>query len=197
MKKIASLAAAAAMVLLTAGTASAAWSINDDSTFELLRSRLSSVSVTNSNSAAINNAVVSSSNTGGNAIDADEDVENGAITSGDAEAAAEAENVANDIDSEATLDATDDEGMSEEDISVDDDSDLDVEDTEEDAAVAANVNAVEANNAVITAADSGNNTITSEDDDVEGGEIESGSASTASSVANAFNILRSRITLNR
>lgn len=193
MKKLVSFAAAFALILGTAGTAAAAILVDDDSDFDRVRSRFNTLTLTNSNSAVLSNVVVSTSLTGDNHILADEDVENGSVTSGDAEAAAEVENVANEIDAEAEFSPA--AGVAtEEDVTVNDDSEMDDTDTETNTAAEVNANAVSATNAVVTTGVSGGNTVESEDDDVEGGTVESGSASTASSISQAFNILRTRFT---
>lgn len=195
MKKIAAIIGAFALVLAGAGTASAAWTVNDDSTLEVLRERFVRLTTTNRNSATISNRVFATSNTGGNVINAEEDVEDGSITSGDAEAATQIENVANDIDSEIDV-ADGTNGDLDEDIDVDDDSDVDVTDTLDDRMETENINEVAVDNETAATANTGGNVVNSENDDVEGGSIESGNATTASAVANAFNILRQRITRN-
>lgn len=198
MKKIVSLVAAFAFIFVSAGAAQAAITVNDDSKLDYFRRHFSTITSTNSNSATIYNSVSSTSNSGGNTISAKEDVEDGHIMSGDAEATVEVESVANEIDSDvdASFDATGDNCACVGNITVDDDSDANFDERTGDDTTVRNNNEVVVANEVETRAHSGNNTVESRNDDVEGGSIESGSTTTMSSVANAFNILKSRITRN-
>jgi len=199
MKKIALVLGAFAFVLLSAGSASAAFTVNDDSMLTYLKDRFMYTEVSNNNNATIFNTVHSNATTGGNTISAAEDVEDGHITSGDAEAMTEVESVANDIDSEVDVTSNTDSGTCNTcsgNVSVDDDSDADLTDTSHEDVFTDNNNTSLVFNTVGANATSGGNTVESTNDDVEGGSIESGSTNSGSMVTNAFNILRSRITRN-
>lgn len=122
------------------------------------------IEVEQSNSSEVINVGLNGSSTGGNDISAEEDVEGGEITTGDADADVNFENDGNSNEAELNLD---------------DDSEGEVE--------VENSNSALVVNGTENLADTGDNTIDSDEEDVEGGIIDTGNADADVNFDNAVN----------
>jgi hypothetical protein len=197
MKKlVAGLCVVALMFVFTSvATAATIDGVNDDSTASVTSSFILKLMGNTSSNFSVHNFVSSSSNTGGNSITADEDVEDATIESGDAGAASVAETTGGDVDVDVDVDADPSSGDSE--ISdVDDDSDASIEEEttiEHDMDVTSEG---DVHNGVVAKADAGNNSISSENDDVEGADISTGEAVSASAARTEFGRIMQSIMWN-
>jgi hypothetical protein len=194
MKKlIAGISVFALAFFATGASASTVDGVNDDSSVSIAKQFVLSISGQVSNSFSVSNSIYSGSNTGGNSITADEDVEDASISSGDAHAASAAETTGGDVDVVVDIDA-DNCGCEETEISdVDDDSDVTVDESMEVSFDVDVTNEGDVDNDLSADAQAGDNSISSENDDVEGADISTGEAVTASVAKTEFGRIMQRI----
>jgi hypothetical protein len=187
---------AMAFVFTSAAGAASIDGVNDDSTASITSSFVLRLLGNTSSDFTVHNTVKSSANTGGNSITADEDVEDASIQSGDAGAASLAETTGGDVDVDVDVDADNNRGGDSEINDVDDDSDADIDSEttiEHDMDV---TSSGEVRNHVDASADAGANSISSKNDDVEGADIETGEAVSASAARTEFGRIMQQISWN-